>query len=606
MKRAALIARADEAKVGKLAPRSLQAAKRYLAEADQEIQRNRYDVSQPRKLAAQARYEARHATYLAQLIERVQKEEGDDQAGIEALILSWEEPLKQIASEMELAAQFDKGMQAPMQEINEHAGQQAQEVRRLKQELADRDDQLTALNTQVQRLESRLGGVSEERVSLQRRVDAQERLRTSVAALESSFTADEARVVRQGDDIVLSLLGIKFPSGRSTIDANSAALMKKVQQGLAQFPGASISVEGHTDANGSDSTNLILSQDRADAVRQYLVSNFGIDPEKVSSVGYGEARPVATNETRRGPHAQSPHRPGDPPRAALTLHLQRGGRRRTIASRHARPWMRVASMKAQLLAAVTLLAVSFGLGAATDDQFVVHEWGTFTTAQGADGEQIDWAPLYSVDLPEFVYSGAGNLGGFQDARQSFQGKDVIAPVRMETPVIYFYSQRERVADVSVLFRGGNVTEWYPQATNLKTQWTSPQPTARTRQFLIEWNGVSILPRDTREPSGGGLIRGKDSSRGNHYYVARETDSNLLRVSSRYASKGIEHERHLFYRGVGWFKAPLTVGIDADEQQLSLTAREAEQIAAAFVVTVRNGMMRFQKIDAAISSATVRD
>ena len=65
---------------------------------------------------------------------------------------------------MELSAQFDKGMQAPMQEINEHAGQQAQEVRRLKQELADREDQLAALNNQLQRLESRLGGVSEERV----------------------------------------------------------------------------------------------------------------------------------------------------------------------------------------------------------------------------------------------------------------------------------------------------------------------------------------------------------------------------------------------------------------------------------------------------------
>ena len=295
-----LIAQADEAKVGKLAPRSLGAAKRYLAEAEQEIQRNRYDVGGPRKLAAQARYEARHATYLAQLAERVLKEEDDDQAGIEGLVLSWEDPLKRIAGEMELAAQFDKGMQAPMQEINEHASQQAQEVRRLKQELADRDDQLTALNTQMQRLESRLGGVSEERVSLQRRVDAQERLRSSVAALEATFTPDEARVVRQGDDVVLSLLGIKFPSGRSTIDASSSALMKKVQQGLALFPGASISVEGHTDANGSDSTNLILSQDRADAVRQYLVSNFGVNPEKVSSVGYGEARPVATNETPAG------------------------------------------------------------------------------------------------------------------------------------------------------------------------------------------------------------------------------------------------------------------------------------------------------------------
>ena len=296
----ALIAQADEAKVGKLAPRSLQAAKRYLAEAEQEIQRNRYDVSQPRKLAAQARYEARHATYLAQLIERVLREENDDQAGVEGLILSWEEPLKRIATEMELSAQFDQGMEAPMKELNEHAGQQAQEVRRLKQELADRDDRVTALDTQLQRLESRLGGVSEERVALQRRVDAQERMRSSVAALEATFTADEARVVRQGDDVVLSLLGIKFPSGRSTIDGSSAALMKKVQQGLALFPDASISVEGHTDANGSDSTNLILSQDRADAVRQYLVSNFAMNPEKVTSVGYGEARPVATNETAAG------------------------------------------------------------------------------------------------------------------------------------------------------------------------------------------------------------------------------------------------------------------------------------------------------------------
>jgi len=296
----ALIAQAEEAKVGKLAPRSLQAAKRYLAQADQALQRNRYEVSEPRKLAAQARYEARHATYLAQLIERVLKEEGDDQAGVEGLILSWEEPLKKIATEMELSAQFDKGMQAPMQEITEHASQQAQEGGRLKQELADRDDQLASLSTQLKKLESRLGGVSEERVALQRRVDVQERMRSSVAALEASFTPDEARVVRQGDDVVLSLLGIKFPSGRSTIDAGSAALMKKVQQGLALFPGASISVEGHTDANGSDSTNLILSQDRADAVRQYLVSNFRYDPEKISSVGYGEARPVATNETAAG------------------------------------------------------------------------------------------------------------------------------------------------------------------------------------------------------------------------------------------------------------------------------------------------------------------
>ena len=70
---------------------------------------------------------------------------------------------------------------------------------------------------------------------------------------------------------------------------------------------------------------------------------------------------------------------------------------------------------------------------------------------------------------------------------------------METPVIYFYSQRERVADVRVLFRGGNVTEWYPQATNVQSLRRDPaRAAAHTREFVIEWNGVKILPRDTRE------------------------------------------------------------------------------------------------------------
>jgi OOP family OmpA-OmpF porin len=99
---------------------------------------------------------------------------------------------------------------------------------------------------------------------------------------------------------VISLLGIRGPSGRSTIDGASTPLMTKLRQALALFAGSSIVVEGHTDSNGGDSANLILSQDRADAVRQYLVSDFGVNQEKVSSIGYGEARPVATNETAEG------------------------------------------------------------------------------------------------------------------------------------------------------------------------------------------------------------------------------------------------------------------------------------------------------------------
>ena len=77
-------------------------------------------------------------------------------------------------------------------------------------------------------------------------------------------------------------------------------------------------------------------------------------------------------------------------------------------------------MRIHVLAAAALLAASFSLHAATDDPFVVHEWGTFTTVQGADGEQIVGRRLASVDLPEFVYSGARNRAA-QDARDGLSG-----------------------------------------------------------------------------------------------------------------------------------------------------------------------------------------
>jgi outer membrane protein OmpA-like peptidoglycan-associated protein len=295
-----LIAQADEQKIEKFAPRTLQAARKNLAQAEQEITRNRYDTSAPKSLAAEAVYEARHALYLARLIDTTLKKENDDQAGIEELILSWEEPLRSIGTEMEIAPKFDAGMLKAMQDMLAYAQQQRQEIRRLKQDLDDNKEQVAALNAEMQRLESRLGGVSQERIALQRRVDAQERLRANVATVESSFTPAEARVYRQGDDVVVSLLGIKFASGRSAIDASNAALMEKVKRALALFGESAIVVEGHTDSNGSDSTNLILSQDRADAVKQYLVKNFAVDAEKISSIGYGEARPVATNETADG------------------------------------------------------------------------------------------------------------------------------------------------------------------------------------------------------------------------------------------------------------------------------------------------------------------
>ena len=78
------------------------------------------------------------------------------------------------------------------------------------------------------------------------------------------------------------------------------ALLTKVKQAIALYPGARIVIEGHTDAYGTDENNLVLSQQRADAVRQYLLANSPISADEIEAVGYGETRPIANNETKEG------------------------------------------------------------------------------------------------------------------------------------------------------------------------------------------------------------------------------------------------------------------------------------------------------------------
>ncbi|HEX7037402.1 MAG TPA: OmpA family protein, partial [Pseudomonadales bacterium] len=73
-----------------------------------------------------------------------------------------------------------------------------------------------------------------------------------------------------------------------------------VQRALAEFPRANLIIEGHTDSFGSDASNQALSQARADAVLEYLVANGSISRSDVQALGYGEAQPVANNETPEG------------------------------------------------------------------------------------------------------------------------------------------------------------------------------------------------------------------------------------------------------------------------------------------------------------------
>lgn len=246
-----------------------------------------------------------------------------------------------------------------------------------------------------------------------------------------------------------------------------------------------------------------------------------------------------------------------------------------------------------------MLAASLTFHSQAGEPFTVHEWGTFTSVQGADGVQLVWTPTLKTDLPDFVYSRDVRHGGFKDrALMDPLSKGITASlIRMETPVIYFYSDRERTADVRVRFPQGRVTEWYPQATHIGPYATTNKAERkRAAESVIEWNGLKILPRKTQEISDATLIREPGNKGENHYYAAREVNANFLRMSSPHARTVVEYERDLFYRGIGFFQAPLHVNVDGPENQLRLSNKTDQPLTDLFVLTVRQGMASYQYLD----------
>ncbi len=93
-----------------------------------------------------------------------------------------------------------------------------------------------------------------------------------------------------------------FNSGKSSFktgDAATIASLDAMKEILKDYPTAKFSIEGHTDSDGSDALNQKLSEDRANAVRTFLVDK-GINGNNLTAVGFGESKPIATNKTKAG------------------------------------------------------------------------------------------------------------------------------------------------------------------------------------------------------------------------------------------------------------------------------------------------------------------
>jgi hypothetical protein len=203
----------------------------------------------------------------------------------------------------------------------------------------------------------------------------------------------------------------------------------------------------------------------------------------------------------------------------------------------------------------------------TQNHIIVHEWGTLTSVIDETGAAMAWRPLSAPsDLPGFIY-GIGADGRRPGARNNPQLKlDLTAKIRMETPVVYFYTDRETSASLRVEFPQGYVTEWYPAG-------------AKTGRG-IGWEGFKILPGATASlPVESGPSR---------YYAARSTDSAPLRISG---PNGVEDEKFLFYRGIGNFELPLSVKLRPG--RLMVKASSDSPVAEAIFFENRSGREGYQ-------------
>lgn len=283
------------------------------------------------------------------------------------------------------------------------------------------------------------------------------------------------------------------------------------------------------------------------------------------------------------------------------------------------------------IAAITLLATAtVAYHRPESPEVVAHEWGTFTSVAGQDGRAINWVPLGgSADLPCFVkhlqglslaspfpatstpvptpppsdptrirptntypitkgevFVGVRVAAGpvnFETARANIWGK-----VRMETPVIYFYSPSDVDALVTVRFPRGLMTEFYPTPDGAGVPFNTAVLNDPNHVHSLHWSvkiSPSIPEQFLTEPGA------------SHYYAARATDATPIRVNN-------QTEKFIFYRGIANFDVPIETQLVANDRLEIRNVGAGGAIPVAILFESRGGKMGFTVAEKIEKSAVI--
>lgn len=226
---------------------------------------------------------------------------------------------------------------------------------------------------------------------------------------------------------------------------------------------------------------------------------------------------------------------------------------------------------------LTLLAslFIFTTNGAAPPELVVHEWGTFTCLQDENGVSIGGINADDEPVPEFVHNAVPNLLPNADPAGSKGGVRPLhseVTMRLETPVIYFYPSQQfyRHLNVSVGFPSGWLTQYYPDA-QMEAVGLKEDGTGRLLGMgRLGWTDISFTASDEGPATSAPV-----------WTIPRQTDSAKIETRG-------EHEKYLFYRGVGRADAPLRVVRKDPEFIMTRTGfgNAANEIHQVWLVDIR--------------------
>lgn len=274
-------------------------ARLLLEQAERELTENRYDTDYPRDLARRARNEAQHAITITRLAIGVRKKDFN----VEDIITNYEKPLIAIADELDIVPALHEGFESTRDAILvkvEKLQKDSQELEQLRLVVESHEAEISRLAALVTDYEKQLGIYNEQLSLYNARLAAEERYRALLAELESIFTAEEAEVFRQGQNMIIRMVGLNFDSGKAELKNDHKRLLAKVVYAIGLSKTELATIEGHTDSHGSDDFNMTLSEERAKAVVDYLQGDSQLANIELAAVGYGESRPIANNESEAG------------------------------------------------------------------------------------------------------------------------------------------------------------------------------------------------------------------------------------------------------------------------------------------------------------------